>query len=398
MPTYNSIKELTRGLQQGARLLNDMFIKRKTVSIKYDDAVETLDGDENKVRHLIDFGVIVRSGDTLELDDAYQRFFEEVLAVNEDINIASVQTYISKLKLGIHSFLATDNPARRSQYLREIRHTFKSIENATMRNVVDLKRNVEQTYKQEPNFRIKELRLRDFDEKAGLISELVRQTEKVMDEQTVFFANAAADVGLKQTVSEVREGLHESSHALISISAQIIDYLNRIEYQSKLVKKIRQLKYMKDQLMVEECTDIRSVLGMTNDLWMEKQPKYITRVSLDFLRNDDSALEILNSIRRRLSRKTTVKSRLAGRIDDEYLFENQEISRMFDHAAIMNGFMAQGRDLFSYVWNYEFETPADEEMRLVLFLQLASQYDGRLRYLSETRTVKNIEYPLIYSK
>lgn len=30
MPTYNSIKELTRGLQQGARLLNDMFIKRKT--------------------------------------------------------------------------------------------------------------------------------------------------------------------------------------------------------------------------------------------------------------------------------------------------------------------------------------------------------------------------------
>ena len=50
MPTYNSIKELTRGLQQGARLLNDMFIKRKTVSIKYDDAVETLDGDENKVR------------------------------------------------------------------------------------------------------------------------------------------------------------------------------------------------------------------------------------------------------------------------------------------------------------------------------------------------------------
>ena len=291
MPTYNSIKELTRGLQQGARLLNDMFIKRKTVSIKYDDAVETLDGDENKVRHLIDFGVIVRSGDTLELDDAYQRFFEEVLAVNEDINIASVQTYISKLKLGIHSFLATDNPARRSQYLREIRHTFKSIENATMRNVVDLKRNVEQTYKQEPNFRIKELRLRDFDEKAGLISELVRQTEKVMDEQTVFFANAAADVGLKQTVSEVREGLHESSHALISISAQIIDYLNRIEYQSKLVKKIRQLKYMKDQLMVEECTDIRSVLGKTNDLWMEKQPKYITRVSLDFLRNDDSALE-----------------------------------------------------------------------------------------------------------
>lgn len=47
MPTYNSIKELIRGLQQGAKLLNDMFIKRKTVSVRYNEAVETLDGDEN---------------------------------------------------------------------------------------------------------------------------------------------------------------------------------------------------------------------------------------------------------------------------------------------------------------------------------------------------------------
>lgn len=398
MPTYNSIKELTRGLQQGAKLLNDMFIKRKTVSIKYDDAVETLDGDENKLKHLISFGVIVRTGDTLELDDAYRRFFEEVLAVNEDINVASVQTYISKLKLGMESFLAADTPVRRALYLREIRHTFKSIENTTRRNVVDLKRNVEQTYKQEPNFKIKELRLRDFDEKARLIAELVGQTEKVMDEQTIFFANAATDIGLKQTVSEVKEGLHESSHALISISAQIIDYLNRIEYQSMLVKKVRQLKYLKDQLMIEESTDIKSLLDKTDDLWMEKLPKYITRVSLDFLRNDDSALEILRNIRRRLSKKTTIKTRLADRIEDKYLSENRETSRMFNHAEIMNGFFAQGNDLFSYLWDYEFTIKADAEMRLVLFLQLASQYDAQLKYMSETKTVGNIEYPLIYSK
>ena len=398
MPTYNSIRELTRGLQQGAKLLNDMFIKRKTVPIKYDDAVETLDGDENRLKHLISFGVIVLSGDILELDDTYQRFFEEVLAVNEDINVASVQTYISKLKLGINSFLAADTPTRKAQYLREIRHTFKSIENATRRNVVDLKRNVEQTYKQEPNFKIKELRLRDFDEKARLIAELVKQTERVMDEQTIFFANAASDVGLRQTIGEVKEGLHESSHALISISAQIIDYLNRIEYQSKIVKKVRQLKYLKDQLMIEESTDIKSTLGKIDDLWMEKQPKYITRVSLDFLRNNDAALEILRNIRRRLSKKTTIKARLAGRIDEKYLIENKEIGRMFNHAEIMNGFFAQGNDLFSYVWNYDFTMDANEEMRLVLFLQLASQYDAKLKYLPETKTINNIEYPLIFSK
>ena len=397
MATFHSIKELARGLQQGARLLNDMFLKRKTVALRYDEALETLDDDENKLRHLIDFGVVVRSGDFVELDDMYQRFFEEVLAVNEDINIASVQTYISKLKLGMDSYLASENPGRKAQFLREVRHSFKSIEKATRRNVVDLKRNVDDTYKQEPDFKIKELRLRDFDEKAKLIGELIRQTEKVIDEQAIFFANAT-DIGMKQTLAEVREGLHESAHGLIAITAQIIDYLNRIEYQSLLVKKVRQLKYLKDQFMIEEHTNVREVMSRTDDVWMEKQPKYMTKVSLDFLRNDDGALDILRDVRRRLSKKAMLKSRLAGRIDECYLADGRETNRAFDHREIMNAFLAQGADLFRFVWEYRFAEEIDGEARLVLFLQLASQYDEELRYTSEVQTMNHIEYPIIYPK
>lgn len=397
MATFQSIKELTRGLQQGAKLLGDMFMKRKTVSIRYDDAVDTLDGDENRLRYLINFGVVVRNGDFLELDDVYQQFFEEVLSVNEEINIAAVQTYISKLKLGIESYLAAENSQRKAQFLREIRHTFLSIDKATIRNVVDLKRNVDDTYKQEPNFKIKKLRLNDFDEKRKQIVELIRQTEKVMDEQTIFFASAM-DVGLKQTVSEVRIGLHESAHGLIDIAEQIIDYLNRIEYQSRLVKKIRQLKYLKDQFMIQDSTDINDQLAQRNPVWMEKLPKYSTKVSLDFLRNDDAALDILNDVRRRLSKKTLIKSRLAGKIDDRYLEESQEISRAFNHREIINGFLAQGTDLFNYVWSYRFQTETDREQRLVLFLQLASQYNDDIRYTSEIQILDNIEYPIIYPK
>lgn len=397
MATFQSIKELTRGLQQGAKLLGDMFMKRKTVAIRYDDAVDALDGDENRLRYLINFGVVVRNGDFLELDDVYQQFFEEVLSVNEEINIAAVQTYISKLKLGIESYLAAENSLRKAQFLREIRHTFLSIDKATIRNVVDLKRNVDDTYKQEPNFKIKKLRLNDFDEKRKQIVELIRQTEKVMDEQTIFFASAM-DVGLKQTVSEVRIGLHESAHGLIDIAEQIIDYLNRIEYQSRLVRKIRQLKYLKDQFMIQDSTDINEQLALQNPVWMEKLPKYSTKVSLDFLRNDDAALDILNDVRRRLSKKTLIKSRLAGKIDERYLEESQEISRAFNHREIINGFLAQGTDLFNYVWNYRFQTETDREQRLVLFLQLASQYNDEIRYTFETRILDNIEYPIIYPK
>ena len=397
MATFRSIKELTRALQQGTKLLSNMFLQRKTIAVKYDDALETLDGDENKLKLLITYGVIVQTGDSLELDDAYQRFFEEVLAVNEDINISSVKMYIDKLNLGINSYLAAENNTRREGFLREIRHTFKSIDNATRRNVIDLKRNVDDTYKQEPNFKIKELRLKDFDEKARLIGELMHQTERVMDEQTIFFSTAA-DYGLKQTVSEVREGLRESAHGLIAVTAQIIDYLNRIEYQSRLVKRVRQLKYLRDQFMIEQATNVKELMAQTDAVWMERQPKYITRVSLDFLRNEDTALDILDNIRRRLSMKANISSRLAEKIDANYLEEQTETTRAFNHQELLNGFLAQSSDLFYYVWNYSFTDLLDKESRLVLFLQMASQYPDQMRYTDEIKTIDNIDYPIIFPR
>lgn len=397
MATFRSIKELTRALQQGSKLLSNMFLQRKTVAVKYDDALETLDGDENRLKHLITYGVIVQTGDSLELNDAYQRFFEEVLAVNEDINISSVKMYIDKLNLGISSYLAAENNTRRESFLREIRHTFKSIDNATRRNVIDLKRNVDDTYKQEPNFKIKELRLKDFDEKARLIGELIHQTERVLEEQTIFFSSAN-DYGLKQTVSEVHEGLRESAHGLITVTAQIIDYLNRIEYQSRLVKRVRQLKYLRDQFMIEQATNVKELMAQTDAVLMERQPKYITRVSLDFLRNEDTALDILDNIRRRLSKKANIKSRLAEKIDANYLKEQTETTRAFNHQELLNGFLAQSSDLFYYVWNYSFTDSLDKELRLVLFLQMASQYPDQMRYTDEIKTIDNIDYPIIYPR
>ena len=317
--------------------------------------------------------------------------------MNEDINISSVKMYIDKLTLGINSYLAAENNARREGFLREIRHTFKSIENATRRNVIDLKRNVDDTYKQEPNFKIKELRLKDFDEKARLIGELIQQTERVMDEQTIFFSTAA-DYGLQQTVSGVRDSLRESAHGLISITAQIIDYLNRIEYQSRLVKRVRQLKYLRDQFMIEQATNVKELMMQTNDVWMERLPKYITRVSLDFLRNEDAALDILDNIRRRLSKKANINSRLAGKIDGRYLQEQTETTKAFNHQELLNGFLAQSSDLFYYVWNYSFAETLDRELRLVLFLQMASQYPEQMRFTSEMKTLDNIEYPIIYPR
>lgn len=394
MPAFKTLKELIRGLQTGDRLLVDMFNKRKTVSIRYDDAVDTLDGDENKLRFLISHGVIEQTGNTLELDDNYLHFFENVLEVNEDINVESVRQYIGRLRLAIDSYLAAESDLRRRQFLNDTRHTLRSINQTTRRNIIDLKRNVENTYKQEPNFKLKKLRLTDFDRKSRDIVELIRQTEQLLDRQTVFF-RTAMDAALQHTVNEVRLGLGESAHALIDIQKQIIDYLNRIEYQSRIVRKVRALKYLKDQFMIEENTNVRAVLNANNPVWMEPAARYSTKVSVSYLQNSDEALVILGNIRRQLTRRTVVRQRLSGQIDSEYLTPQQETMRVFNHQELFNAFKAQGSDLFTFVMHYDFHAVTSLEERLVLYLQLASQYTEDLRFTGGMRTCRQFEYPII---
>ncbi len=401
METFRDLRELIRWLGRGQTLIADMFSKRKTIAIRYDDAVETLDGNEQILQYLIRHGVIIQNAESLELDDAYQTFFENVLDINEDINVASVEQYVKTLKLNINSWLATDSEKRKAQFMRAIRHTFRNIDLVTRKNVIDLKRNIDITFKQEPDFKVKKLRLNDFDEKRQQIVSLISETNKIIDQQTIFF-KTAMDVDLMMTVNDVRMGLRETTHGLIAIGAQIIDYLNRIDYQSRIVRKIRQLKYMRDQQMLADSTDIEQVLGAVNDVWMEPRNRYRTFVSLDFLRNEDSAIDILQHVRRRLSKKTIIRSRLAGKIDDNYLHTATDVQHMFNHRELINSFLAQSADLFTFIWNYPFQTKTTAEERLVLFLQLASQYDRNERFEQQTETVaignRTILYPVIYPK
>ena len=120
METFRNLKELIRWLSRGQALLADMFSKRKTVAIRYDDAVEVLDGNEAYLQFLINHGVIIRNADSLELDDTYQKFFENVLAINEDINVASVQQYVKTLHLNIGVRVFKSNIIRTQQQYLDI--------------------------------------------------------------------------------------------------------------------------------------------------------------------------------------------------------------------------------------------------------------------------------------
>ena len=101
MNTFKSIDELLRVLEREKVLLKEMFHKRTSSSFKYDYALELTEYKEERIKYLIDYGIIRDSGNFLEMEDVYLKFFEDVLQVNENINVSFVNDYLGSLNENI---------------------------------------------------------------------------------------------------------------------------------------------------------------------------------------------------------------------------------------------------------------------------------------------------------
>ena len=382
-------------------LLKDMFQNRKSLSYSYDAARELVDYKMERIGFLIEHGVLHDSGEFLEMEDVYLRFFEDVLDVNEDISVAGVKESIDALESAIEYYLAETSLQRKTVYLKDVKRILRNIALNTFRNVIDLKRNIDSTYKNEPNYRIKKLKLQKLDEKRLAVSELIRQTENFLDNRRQGFFSVAMDVGLRRVVSDVRQQLVEAYHNLMELDRQIIEYLNLIDYHNRLVEKLRRVKYLRDQLVLESVTDIRKLLSDTNPLWMENRPKYTLKLSLEMLRNNDEGLQALRSLSLRMKKVVTIRKRNADAISPDYLRPKSKIADGINILELKNAFLASGVDLYSFIRDYNYRNAGadivpDLEQKLVLFCQIASQYLDELKIRDEYRLDGEIEYPLVY--
>ena len=401
MATFRSIEELIRMLSREKVLLKDMFQNRKSLSYSYDAARELVDYKMERIGFLIEHGVLHDSGEFLEMEDVYLRFFEDVLDVNEDISVAGVKESIDALESAIEYYLAETSLQRKTVYLKDVKRILRNIALNTFRNVIDLKRNIDSTYKNEPNYRIKKLKLQKLDEKRLAVSELIRQTENFLDNRRQGFFSVAMDVGLRRVVSDVRQQLVEAYHNLMELDRQIIEYLNLIDYHNRLVEKLRRVKYLRDQLVLESVTDIRKLLSDTNPLWMENRPKYTLKLSLEMLRNNDEGLQALRSLSLRMKKGVTIRKRNADAISPDYLRPKSKIADGINILELKNAFLASGVDLYSFIRDYSYRNAGNDivpdlEQKLVLFCQIASQYLDELKISDEYILDGDIEYPLVY--
>ena len=393
---FRSIEELTKALARQQRLLSEMFEKRKLMRFPWGLAIDLVGGNEARLRTLVEYGVLVEVGNTVEIESDYLNFFEEVLNVNEEISVLSVQECINTLKEHIGYFLQETNPNRKAGYQDNVRQLLKNTGFRTLKNVVDLKRNMDNAYKQEPNYVIKKKKLQNLDEKSHSIRAMIRECEKLMDNEHAFFI-MANDPHMAKTCSDVKHDFVEAYHALMEIDRQIIVYINQIDRQNQLYKKIRKLKYLQDQLLIKTDTNLMQVLEERNPLWMESRQYSRVRLSLEILRENGQMATLLQRIAERNGIQKTARTE-AEPLTEEDLQEHVQLLKVVDSTEIWNAFLASSYNLFEFILRYDYKLKRNIEDHAALFCQLVILHPDECRMTGEYANYEDIEYPIIYAK
>jgi hypothetical protein len=393
---FKTLDDLVKCINREKDMLSKAFSDRKTHSFTSELAMELVEYKRERIQYLIDHGVIHESGNFLELEDVYLRFFEDVLDVNEEINIASVKECIEALKENIIYYQKETTEKRKYHYLSILQRKLRDIGLRTIRNVIDLKRNVDIAYKQEPNYDIKIQKLQNLDEKRKSIRVLIDACERLLEEDKAFFL-FTSNPQMVSTIANMRTDFTDAYHNLLSIESQIIEYIHLIEQQNLLIKKIRKLKYLRDQLTIKQCTNILPVVSSMNPIWMENRPYNKLRLSLELLQGSEDMSALIRKVAKRegIIRKSRIS---ASPLTNEELQESTSLMNEVNQQEMWRAFRAGSNDLFSFILAYNYKHEKTIEQHAVLFCQLAVQHPEECRITDKYETYQNLEYPLIYAK
>lgn len=179
----------------------------------------------------------------LELEEHYQHFFEEILQLNENITSSTVEESLRQLKNNIDFYLkARSNPDSQRKYINKIIRTLRNISTQSATKSVELKRVINDTYRQERNYAIKPHKLEDYQVSFESIASLIRQTERVLEERKDILEIMTPDQRIARLVTDLRLRFRDVFHSLIELQHTIRDYLHQIDAHNRKVKKIRKLK------------------------------------------------------------------------------------------------------------------------------------------------------------
>ena len=394
-----NVNDILSQLYQNRGVVEFLFANRENITVN--ELLSREDISPEQYQKLKSLDLIYEYENIVSLNDAVMAMFEDFMEIGE-VTPGFINDYINELNRHIRFY----QEAREMRFLRSIKKYLKRINSAITREIIKLQKNVDDTYKNESNYRIKLQKLEDYREKRDTIIDFIKKTTLVIEEARSLFS-LTNDTELYGIIQSLKASLIENLDFLIEIQTDITDFINKIQFQLDVYKKAQRLKEIKDHSSLHFKTNFREVTGNINTLRYNghKSPK--TKIAVDFLYTDDGHV-----LCKRISEKYKLTrlmvrgmaDRMAGNFKDKGL--EQQIK--LDTEKLVERFLSQTKqNLFEYLMDYKFPKAIGQvsfEERLSLFVEIAMEYQTKLDfkyrlhyydYEDQAKNKKRLGYTLI---
>ena len=397
MFAFNSIKDLISTLYKEREIIDFLFSKRKN-SVKYDNLLEFVNFEEEKLTSLIEKNILVQFGSTVDLNQDILDFLEKFTDSIEEINYEYTSGLIRILKENIQNWELEKRPNKQNEYLLKIKRNIGNVGKDVLRNVTTLRGSVEDVFATEKVFSIKKNKLQEYDNKRKNLDDLLEQIDAFFRESTwEYFIKMVQDDELNQIILKLDRDIIIARQNLIDITQKILDFINRIRQDSQIFKHIQKIKLLKDQLLLAEKSNFIDVISKDISLQFQNEIRFSTPLSLDYLQSED-AYNILLRISYKLKKSINIDEKSSGIIRNEFLNGKDKNHYVVDTNKLKESFLSRGGDLFDFINNYNFEKELSFEEKVTLFCKLASQFRDDFSISDTYSKIENIEYALITPK
>jgi hypothetical protein len=370
-----NVNDILSQLYQHRGVVEFLFANRENITVN--ELLAREDISQEQYQKLKSLDLVYEYENIVSLNDAVVAMFEDFMEIGE-VTPGFINDYINELNRHIRFY----QEAREMRFLRSIKKYLKRINSALTREIIKLQKNVDDTYKNESNYRIKLQKLEDYREKRDTIIDFIKKTSDVVEETRSLFS-LTNDSELYGIVNALKASLIENLDYLIEIQTDITDFINKIQFQLDVYKKAQRLKEIKDHGSLYFKSNFREIVSGINNIRHNgiKTPK--TKIAVDFLFTDDGHV-LCKRIAEKYKLTRLMVRGIAGKMAGDFKDKGLEQQIKLDTEKLVERFLLQTKaNLFEYLMDYKFPKAIGTvtfEDRLSLFVEIAMEYQNTLDF------------------
>jgi len=384
MAAFNeySIGNFASAINRNKILLTDLFLSNEPVYYSQ------LSGDRYKgcnITELIDLHLVdVPGKEIVTLTPEFRELISKAFNIVRIVTDHDVMRYKEKLEQDIEDY-HTAHDYRRDMYLRYVKNDLADIMKAMESSVDELNAAVEREFKYIGNDELKKKHLERYLQTNKKLRDLRNKVNSILE--SVSFQQLQRDANdgeLDLFTSVCLIVFQQKGTELLKLLNTINLYISDITKRIADIEKIHRIKALRDEgkLSSPEYSNLEEYVSTDTALWHEPRSYHSYHLSQKTITDSPQIGDMLKAVKLQMERDY-MKSQPAGPVDDIYANEVRIDRRKNNPKDIINQFLPSGKDLFTFIEDYDFGQHLTLNEMIDYYVYLVSAFHRHLTFTDD---------------